>query len=248
MLLLSACAPPPTPVPVTPVITQEATLTPSGESVPVATLAPIRYGILPNAADYAPVDQLQSNRVQVSTVTELGEATEYDVQVGFGTVDGWEAVSVELSPVTLTLDTSRPPFNMPALADIVAQAVQADAIVTSANIPGMQSLTTTTDTSPTRQQTRLANAGYPDGISVYGRMDNLPGIASVLDQLRAANITVTPTETPNAHLHIGRQANAPASDVRVIDLYTLPMSYTARDDVLITFLESGWVIAAREDT
>ena len=221
-------------------------MTPDPAAPPAATVAPIRYGVLPNAADYAPMERLQSRRVQVSVLTGLNDPADYDVQVGFGNIAGWEAVPMELAPVSLVLDVTRPPFDDPALVQVVRQAVAAEAIVAEAEIIGMQALA---GGGAADVRGALAKAGYPDGFSIYGRIDRLPGAAAVVAQLAEANITVTPTQAENAHLRLARLADSErgAAEQAVIDLYTLPMSYTVRDGLLVTFTDDGWVVAARED-
>jgi hypothetical protein len=210
--------------------------------------APIRYGLLPNAASYAPLDELQSARVDVSTLAEGSDPAAYDVTVGYGTINGWQAVPVSLEPVSLVFDTSRPPFNEAALVDVVHEAVDVQQVLAEMQIDGVEALVSRAETANSRLA--LARSGFPDGISLYGQVDNLPGAMMVIQQLGAANIDVQVVDSADAHLRVARLSQTERSELtpeQVVDLYKLPMSYTANENLLVTFMDDGWVIAARSN-
>lgn len=253
LLLLAACAPP-TPFPVTPVatrITPEAATTQEG----VATVAPIRYGVLPNAADYAPLADLGRYRTTLEVIDGETDTSQYDVLTGFGIYDGWTVAPVRFN-ISLILNTQRPPLDVNAIADVVRHAVQPDAVIETIAIPGAEVLFTDPWDS-NRSKAVLANVGYPNGFTIYATASALPGTDAIINAFAATNITVRTVQNFSASPHLQmvgwhsdeqRSAwEAEFGSTNVIDLYTLPISYTTNGDFVTTFTDDGWVIAARRE-
>jgi hypothetical protein len=252
--LAAGCAPPPTPFPVTPVVTRPPTAAPltSGESPALATRAPVRYGVLPGTEDYLPATLRETANVEV--LTNLSVASDYDVLVGFGVVDGWQT-SPTVMQLALIVNEALPPLDVPEIAAVVRAAAHPAPVVESLGFPGLNVLAPTPDMNANREA--LANAGYPAGIVLHGRAVDLPGAADVLAGLRASNVEVrlTPQSTTPPHVEVilWRHESERATLVEthgaanVINLYTLPISYTLNDDLLTTFTDDGWIVAARKE-
>jgi len=233
VVLLVGCTPAPTPLPVQPIVSPTPVTT---QVAPSATeMASLRYGVLPNAADYMPTDAIESTG---ATVIITNDPTDVDVLVGYGVYDDWE--TVDGPAIALLLDTTLPPLDDPAITAAVWDAIQPNTLLETLAIPGATPLYTPT-TGNSRAQ--LANAGYPAGITLYGRAIAAPGVSLVLDQLASAGIEVQPVseDTPRAHLTLGPQDTPDAQA-----LYNLPLSYTTPADIPLTLTADGWPLPAHQ--
>ncbi len=253
VFVLAACAPP-TPFPVTPVATQVTPQAAVTQDV-VATIAPVRYGVLPNAADYAPLEELGRYRTELEVIDGETDVSQYDVLTGFGVYDGWTEAPVRFN-VSLIINTQRPPLDVSEIADVARHAVQIDPVLDVLTIPGTEALFTESWDS-NRSKEVLANIGYPDGFTIYASATSLPGTDAIMSGFAAANITVQTVQNLSTSPHlqvVGWHANAQRSEweaefgrANVIDLYSLPISYNTNGDFVTTFTDDGWVIAARRD-
>jgi hypothetical protein len=242
-LLVAGCGPTPTPFPVQPIVTTEAPEPTQAVAAETSEPVRLRYGILPNAADYAPLNSLQTDSVDVSIVSAGESQANYDALMGYGMYEDWQVVDDGKPPVSLLLDVTRPPLNNPAIREALESAIRVPDVVASLAIPGIEVLQEPpTDTTSAR--TALANAGFPSGITLYGWTVDAPGVEMMLDQLEAANIRLTPLApgTDNAHLIIGQVT--PSDGQEAIPLYTLPLSYTVGDNVSTAITDDGWLIVA----
>jgi hypothetical protein len=135
-------------------------------------------------------------------------------------------------------------------------------------IPGFV-INSTEATNPALLRTELANRGYPDGFRLT--IAYTPSIApSTLEALRqqlinsnietvplaATSSDITATLTNNrAHLMLASATQsgqmrgwAALEQVTPVTLYTLPISYTARNTRNITFTDDGWPLPGTSDT
>ncbi len=258
--LLVGCGPPPTPFAVTPIATEPPTLPAisSGQSGGVDVLptrVPVRYGVLPNTADYIPAAALQAANAQVDVLHEQSELTQYDVLVGYGVYDGWTESPVRTT-VALALNTALAPLDDADINVIVREAARPADAMPALEIPGATALYTPAEDARTLRE-RLANAGYPDGITIYASAAAVPGTAQTLASLATANVQVVPVQNapapPHLTLAVWHSDDERAALVdqfgagNVIDLYALPISYSTNGDLLTTFTDDGWVIAARRE-
>lgn len=245
-LLLTGCAQA-TPFPITPIPSRTPTLEPGAAPPDTPTPEIVRYGLLPNAAAYAPLDIIEGTGAQVDVLTETSDFTAYDILAGYGLFTDWTEVPTQ-ARVSLAIDITRPPLDTPDIAAIVRHAAQPREVLAGLDIPGAQPLTAGDDSAALRQQ--LANAGYPDGFTLYGTADSAPGTDALLRQFSDANIIIRPTTSAYPHLRVNvwHEAGTRATltetygEENVIDLYTLPISYRAAPDLDVTFTADGWVL------
>lgn len=251
-LLLGGCIAQPTPFPVTPIQTKEAA-TPApeqtnGEIIPALPL--LQYGILPNALDFFPYEQFKSMDIEIKPISDLSDPEKFDVMTGYGIYDGWTRAPVRITPLSIVMNTTIAPLNDPEIANVMRSVIPSSHIVEQLDISGITILAAEVDSKTTREA--LANMGYPDGFTIYGSVANLPGINLIIEALASANITlvVVDDEVPLANLHISIQqldetTRQTYDQNQIIDLFTLPISYIARDNIQTTFTADGWVIATR---
>lgn len=223
--LLAACTPAPTPLPVQPIRTPTPITAPRAAT----DLPPLRVGVLANAADFAPLDAMRATGASVAVTDDTAG---YDVVVGYGTHDGWEPLPTVT--VALLLDTTLPPLDDPTLAAAVWDAVQPGALLAALAIPGAAPRHTP---SGNDSRTTLANAGYPAGVTLYGRALPAPGVTQTFEQLAGAGIEVVLVENAAARVHmtLGELDNPDARP-----LYGLPRGYRAPADLPLTFTADGW--------
>ncbi|MEO1442191.1 MAG: hypothetical protein AAFV33_17460 [Chloroflexota bacterium] len=256
--VVAACGPPPTPFAITPISSQEPTLAPDAATAAqpggaLPTREPVRYGVLPNAENHAPLDALRQANMQITILDETSDATQFDVMTGFGVYDGWERTDAAPT-VSIVFNTALAPLNNTEILAAVRDAIQIPPVL--ANIPG-----TELHDAPTGEaqavKTTLANLGYPTGITVYGKADSYPGARDVPGSMAAANITVLAAPRATApHIQVigwdaATQREALVSEFgaeNVVDLYTLPISYYLNGDFLTAFTDDGWVIVSRGES
>lgn len=207
-------------------------------------MEPLRYGILPNAAEYAPIAQLERTGLSVEIVNDTSRYEDYDALIGYGLYDGWEPVQAHTQPVVMALDVSLAPLNQPDIAQVVRNAVNGISVAGQLNISGVYPLHTPSTSLVDASQ--LANIGYAEGVILYGVWDDLPGVAIVREQLARGGVTLVRLSGDNAaeraHMRIERGDDT-ATDA--LPLYTLPLSYRARDNLAVSFTDTGWLIISR---
>lgn len=252
---LSACGPEATPLPVDIPVTQAA----GGAPVEPATL---RYALAPNTRGYvAELEQIAA-AAEVTTLDDLPSpdavGDRYALVAALGDFDG-ATRSPQPLRVILILNTASDPLDDPAIADLARRAVNPAAIVAALGIAGAEARELAGRESTTLRA-ELANLGLPDGVDVVVGAVFAPGSDLLMAQLRAAgfvaahtSLTLVEAESAFAAgtanlLLVGAgdaaieawRANAGAANV--IDLYTLPISYRAIPDLVLSFTPSGWPV------
>jgi ABC-type amino acid transport substrate-binding protein len=256
-LLLAACEAESTPLPAFVAATPtDAPATP--------TRGPLRYaltaGTEPNSADLALLQaSAQIVALDPEDTPELG--SQYELIAGYGDREGWTRSPV-VPRVSLAVAPRRPPLDQPDIAALLLGVLDAQALVGTSHLGGSEALLPTVDTPATR--TLLANAGWPDGFDVALAHASLPGAEAVAAQLSALGIqTSLVTIPPDALLPAladGR-ANlalltwtydderaalvAAVGADRLIDLYTLPITFQAVDGLRLSFTPGGWPLVSR---
>ncbi|MEM6284947.1 MAG: hypothetical protein AAF787_22340 [Chloroflexota bacterium] len=257
-VMLAACGPPPTPFAITPISSQEPTLAPEAATAAqlggaLPTREPVRYGVLPNAENHAPLEALRSANMQITILDETSDATQFDVMTGFGVYDGWQRTDAAPT-VSLVFNTELAPLDNPDVLAVVRNAIQIPPIL--ADIPGTE-VRFAPSSDAQAVKTALANLGYPTGITIYGKADSYPGAREVPGGMAAANITVLAAQRATApHIQVigwddmaQRETLVSAFGAEnVIDLYTLPISYYLNGDFLTAFTDNGWVIVSRGES
>jgi hypothetical protein len=245
LCLLTGCEPPPTPFPVD--IPQKPTETPA-----FAELPPLRYVLMPNMLNAVPDMELIGASAEVIQLSgENPPIPEYDILVTYGTLPDW--TRSELTPqITLALNTSIPPLDNEAVMSIIRRALNPQDVIAALNIPGAEAQPLSPERSAVLR-TELANMGYPDGIALAVGVVNLPGAAFIMEQLRASNIDaqimmVTPNEARSAFeagqiqaaLVMWTQEAERAKWGRMIDLFSVPISYRVKEGLQVSFTPSGF--------
>jgi hypothetical protein len=255
LFIIAGCSPPPTPFPVTPINSQEPTLAPGAATAAqlggaLPTREPVRYGVLPNAERHAPLETLRRANMQITILGAESDATQFDVMTGFGVYDGW--VRTDNAPtISLVINPQLEPFNNADLLALVRESVQIPVVLQ--DIPETEvRYTPAGDTA--KNKTALANLGYPNGITIFGKVDSYPGAREILGSMATTNINVLAAQNATApHLQVIGWDNATLRETyvsefgaeNVIDLYTLPISYYLNGEFLTAFTDDGWVIVSR---
>lgn len=262
-VLLSACEPEATPMPVDVMIhaTPEATATAlAGRS------ETLQYVLLPNTLNAVPDLELIQSAGSVTQMTEAAEVLpEYDIAVQYGLADGW-TVSDYLPTVALVIAPENPLFENEAVIDVIRRSIDPAQVVEALGITGAEALPAEADASGTLR-TRLANLGFPDGIALRMGVGYVPGAAQVMAQMEAANLEIQETlltmnEIRNAFGNQQIQAALVSwtqpverdgwvqryGEDNVIALYTVPVSYLADADLPVSLTPGGFpvVIQANE--
>ncbi len=197
----AACGPEPTPFPVE--LPATPTPTPAPESLP-----PLRYALSLEAAAAVPDLAALQNGAQV-VVPLLADpdpaalGRDYDVLVGYGSIpDGeglnWQAGAL-MPQLSLVLDADARPFADPDLRMLLLAALDVDAAVAAANIPGLERVWLEDAVLPAQTRTALANSGYPDGTGLALAVVSFPGVDVLTAQLREAGFVLrVRVMTPNA--------------------------------------------------
>lgn len=255
VLLLASCEPAATPFPVELAATATPTLPPS-------TPVPIRYALAPNTAGLiADLTLMQGGGIvqQLSVLPDpTGIGSEYDVVVIYGDFNGWTRASAPTISLVIGPDME------PALADILRRAIDAQGIIAALDISGATAASSAHTPAPILR-IELANMGRPDGFGINLGYAYTPGASQITAQLTAANIQSrlslqTNTDLQSAliegRLQAGlimwltpdeRQSWADRfGSAQVIDLYTVPISYLAAPDLVISLTPGGWPLARRQ--
>lgn len=249
---LSACEAAPTPVAVA--------VQPTEDPSDLATQPPpLRIGIAPDTIGY--VDNLAEMRnvALVNAISEADDLESYDLLIVFGTRDNWEQSPIQ-HRVSLLINPQLPPLDQPDVAMLLRQSINVQALNNATGIIGLQPQIVET-LPPTALRTALANAGYPDGLSLSIAHTEFHALAEVQNQLLALNFDTRLLPTPladmetrfveqQAHLALVHWWDAEQRSTwvqllgedNVLDLYTLPISYRAVDTLQVNFSPSGWPV------
>jgi hypothetical protein len=251
---LIACEAAPTPFPID--LTPEPTETPTPAALP-----PLRYGLLPNTVGLIPDLALLTASAEVIAITDPNDPlTDYDIVVGYGLQPDWTASQL-MPHIAWAIHPARLPSDEIALW--LRQSIDPQTIVTDLALPGAIAQPLPVIGS-SELRTRLANAGYPDGIALTIGAIALPGVDQVIDQLRRSGVAVqaipmTLTEIRTAlaaetidgaviawSIEVERNAWEALIGVdNVIDLYQVPISYRATPNLTIAFTPSGFPLISR---
>ena len=241
LLLICACGPEATPLPV-----NLPTLPPPSPTA--GTPAPLRYAVAPGVLPYL-TDQdrgLISASAQLIPLDaapapdDLG--ARYDIIVALGDLPDGTRASSPLQ-VDLVINASLSPLDNPKLVDILRRAIDPQKIVAALNMPypGTQTAAAQVDNALTLRAD-LANAGYPDGFDVtVAAAPGADALAQLLDALGIETRLVTTAGEPT-HLAFVSGQTPPTN---AVPLYTIPISYRAVDGLNITFTPSGFPIAQK---
>ncbi len=242
LLLICACEPEATPLP-----NNLPTLPPATTDARNApTPAPVRYAIAPNLSPFL----LPDDSAQISANTSLIALTEppnpsefgvsYDFIVGLSDLPDGTAAPSPLQ-INLIINTTLPPLDNPALAEIVRRALAPAKLVSALAIPGAQPVTAT-PVDPLILRTELANAGYPDGFDLTISDQIAPGAAAIVQVLATVGIETRVVTDPGEAVHL-TLTTVQAADA--IPLFSVPISYRAVDGLSISFTASGFPIAQK---
>jgi hypothetical protein len=241
LLLVCACEPEATPLPV-----NLPTLPPPSPTA--GTPAPLRYAVAPDALPYLTDEdrRLISASAQLipmdsaSASDDLG--TGYEIVVALGDLPDGTRTDSPLQ-VDLAVDTTLPPLDNPKLVDILRRAVDPAKIVATLNLPypGIQAETAQVDDALILR-TDLANAGYPDGFDVT--VSAAPAADALAQLLGTIGIEVRSVTTAGEATHLSF-VSGQTPPANAIPLYTIPISYRAVDGLNVTFTPSGFPIAQK---
>lgn len=256
LVLLAACEPDATPLP--------AFVPPTATTAPATTApGPLRYALTAETrGSVADLPLLEASAevtfLEPDASTEPGD---YALMAGYGDRPGW-ARSPVTPRVTLAIGAARAPLDEVSIVEIITGAIDAQALVAAGGLGGSEPLSVASDTPA--QRARLANAGWPDGFDVALADAGLPGADALAAQLTTLGLRVDrvalPDGEPLAALADGRvnlalvvwsdeaQRQALADAVgaeRLLDLYTLPITFQAIDGLRLTFTPGGWPLASR---
>jgi hypothetical protein len=256
VICMAACEPQPTPFPID--IPPTPTVQP-----PEATPQPIRYALAPNTAGFVPdLDQL----ARVAQVQQLsGDVAldslppDTDLIVAYGQITGWNRVE-PVPRVSLVIGL---PDDDLSFAELISRAIDPAQMVPLLAIEGATAEPRSAAPGLALRE-ELANLGFPDGLSLGLGHTFVPGVNLIAVQLAEVNIEVrlralTDDQLADAFADgsvdlalirwttpENRQRWADLfGSARVIDLYTLPVSYLAAPEIDVQFSASGWPIPAR---
>jgi hypothetical protein len=253
-LSFAACTPEATPFPVD-------MPTPETATMPAGSASNIRYALAANTEGYMSELSLIQAAAQVEQLTEPIDAGElgsrYDMVVAYGDLP--DGVRSPVTPhIALVVRPAIPPLDDPFLLTILYSSLNPQAIVDTLDIIG--AVADIRDPSlPAALRTELANAGWPDGLSLSIAYADTPGAVEVANDLEAAGIQVrlwlmrqkemsgafdegliqgaliawkTPEERAEWVERFG--------EANVIDFYSIPISYLAIPGMEVTFTPGGW--------
>jgi hypothetical protein len=258
LIVFSACQPEATPI---------ANLAPPTATLEIVeTIAPPVHYVL--GANIQNIDSIRDEISQsallipASVLTEeslLG--TDYDIIADYGIVDGWQQSPV-IPTVSLIINPNLSPLNDDTIANVIRSGIDGVRIVDQTNISGTRPLAIST-IQLTSLKTEFANMGYPDGFELQISIADIPNNDAIISELRGLNIDLqvkydtlenTVTQLTQNRLHlalikwhdVSEKAlwTSAVSEMNVIDLYQLPISYLASPTLTITFADNGFPIAS----
>lgn len=189
-------------------------------STPASTTE-LRYGLLESAAGFRAMLETNYDVVDVNP----DNFPPVDIVLAVGYVEGWQQTPVEIAHYVAVQDTL-PPLDNPDLAEIVSDALAAVARNIQPEPTDIRAI-----------RTRLANAGFPDGIEINLYAESAAYAEPLFTALETLNIRTQQTLTVNsAHIRL-YISEEPADDTLI---YRLPLSFRVLNpDVTVTFGELG---------
>ena len=226
----------------------------------------IRYALAANTVGFVSDLSLIQASAQVEQLTEPIDANDlgnrYDLLAAYGDLPA--GIRSPVTPhVALVVNPATHPLDDPFLMNIFYRSLNPQAIIDTLAIPGTVADTREAST-PTTLRTELANAGWPDGLSLSMAFADTPGAPQIITQLQAAGIQARLSPMGESEIrkafdegYIQAALIAWKSpeertewvdrfgDVNVIDLYSIPISYIAVPELRITFTPGGWPLPSR---
>jgi hypothetical protein len=255
-LLLAACEPEATPMPVivptTPPPTQIA-----------AAPQTLRYALTGESAAFvADLDAIAAAAdltILSQPLTDADFDGRYDIIAGIGDRPGWTRAPTAMQ-IVLILNPAVPPLDTPELAGALRSAFFPDELAAALAIPGAEAAAVNTASRAVLRE-QLANAGYPDGFDIR-LAQAAPGADAAAAQLAALNIGAQLTEMPpeqiqtalaDGQIHGALVVRAGEIDPRwsgvapgdLLPLVNIPISYWTVEGVSITFLPGGFPVGGR---
>lgn len=252
LLLAAACEPTATPLPID---------LPATTAAPAAaTRPPVQIALAENGLDLVADWSLLQAEASVSVLPAVSPAllTEgYDIIAQLGLVEGWQQSPVRPSVALVIGDLD------PTLAAVLRHSIDTSALATALEIAGaVPENVPSVDVEQRRVE--LANLGYPDGFGLILGYSAVTGVDILSAQLRAVNIEArfTPLDGDQlreALMHRAVQAGVitwTTTDERqlwaehfgednIVDLFSVPISFLAADDLPIIFTPGGWPSSRR---
>jgi hypothetical protein len=203
----------------------------------------LRYGIFVNAEGFvSDLAEIQS-RASVEIFYDAGRYTDYDIVAAYGVFEGWQLSPVQ-QQLILTINPNLAPMNDANIRALILQSIDSAALTERLAINGMQA-NNVTALSPSSIRTSLANMGYPDGLELSLASSPVPGLELLLNQFAASNIRIQFVNAGNpAHLSLAMLTAAETLE-NTLELYSLPISYFAREGISVEFSENGWPLPRR---
>ncbi len=216
-------------------------------SIPIPEL---RYGVAGNLAQT--MDNL-GDYPNFEALDSTSSIDDFDLVVAYGTYDGWQQ-SPHSHYISLAVNPNLPPLGNPTLLDLVSQMIDTQALISAIDIRGIQQTRVQSPENIGTVRTILANAGYPDGVQLVLASNTGFALDELIAQfavrsidLRLMDMSESGFDDNQAHLALflwtrDNERDVLASQVgdeNIIDLFTLPISYIARDDIAVDFSENG---------
>ncbi len=255
-LCVVSCTPDATPFPVDIPTVNNNTPPPGSQSTLRYALAANTEGSISDLALIQAAAQVEQLTEPINT-DDLG--SRYDLVVAYGDIpDGTRSPTVP--HIALVINPLIAPLDNTVLRNIVRRSLNPQAIVAALELPGAEAATL--ESSPSSiLRAELANAGWPDGLSLILAYAYTPGVVNVTEQLqltgiRAQLLALTESELVSAFEEDRIQAaliswKTPeeredwvsrfGSD-NVLDLYSVPISYLAVSGLEVEFTPGGWPI------
>ncbi|MBZ0292400.1 MAG: hypothetical protein K8L99_07505 [Anaerolineae bacterium] len=252
VFMVVACEPEPTPFPVD-MPSEEITQLPATQEQPVA----IRYALAANTENHVSDLNLIAAKAEITQLEDTFSAadlgTRFDVIAAYGNWPG--AILSPVTPtVSLVINTSVAPFTDESIIPILEASVDPASVLEALAIPVERSASG--GSSPADLRVQLANAGWPDGFERALGHSNPPGVDEIVQQWAAIHITAYPQLMTQAEVNpydlLLVQWSSPderelwstifGATTRVVDLYSLPISYWAVPEVNIEFTPGGWPV------
>jgi hypothetical protein len=265
-LLLAACSPPPTPLPVDIPPTETATPEPGSATV---TPAPLRIVFGANLADGIPAADLAliTNGNTLEQFSTTLDNTAADLIITLGTDLPNAAQAPNLYHVSLALNPTVLPLDNPEVGTLFRETLNPNFIVPTLDINGARiDPTVAPAPSLTDLRGRYANLGFPDGFDIA--IANMSAAGAPALQLHLLGLNIEPRITlmsdveaaaayQSGDVHVVLFAwGTPeqrelwvtrAGAENVLDLYSIPISYSAAPNVeVMSFTPLGFPIPTRQ--
>ena len=220
---------------------------PQTTSVPIPEL---RYGVAGSLAQYL------TNSSEFTNFEVLGSSSsvdDFDLVIAYGVYDGWQQ-SPQSHHVSLAINANLPPLDNSALLELIPRMIDAQALISEIQISGIQQTRAQSPENVGTVRTILANAGYPDGFQLVLATNTSFALDGLVAQFGLRSVDLRVTEMSNvsisdnqAHLVLllwtqiseHEELVSQLGEENIIDLFTLPISYTTPNGLSVDFSENG---------